>query len=79
LKAVHDVSGAVPVPIIGAGGIMDHGDAISFFMAGARAIQVGTATFVDPYAIPRIIKGIEGYLKEEKYRNIDAVVGITRH
>ncbi len=51
-------------PVIGAGGIMDATDAVSFFMAGAGAIQIGTATFVDPYAIPKVIKGIKNYLKK---------------
>ncbi len=77
LKAVHEISKAVPVPIIGAGGIMDFSDAISFFMAGATAIQVGTATFVDPYAIPKIINGIYAYLKQEGCSNMDAIIGST--
>jgi dihydroorotate dehydrogenase (NAD+) catalytic subunit len=77
LKAVHEISKAVPVPIIGAGGIMDTADAVSFFMAGAKAIQVGTATFVDPFAIPKIIDGLRAYLKEERCPNMDAIIGAT--
>jgi len=50
LRAVYDCARAVSIPIIGAGGIMDVTDALAFFMAGARVVQVGTATFVDPYA-----------------------------
>lgn len=77
LRAVYECSKAVPVPVIGAGGIMDATDAVSFFMAGARAIQVGTATFVDPYAIPKIIKGIADFLDVNGYKKIDDIIGIT--
>ncbi len=77
LRAVYDVSKAVPVPIIGAGGIADHMDAVGFLMAGAKSVQVGTATFVDTYAIPKIIEGLEGYLREEHCSGIDKIVGAT--
>ncbi len=77
LRAVHECSKAVPVPVIGAGGIMDAADAVSFFMAGARAIQIGTATFVDPYAIPKIIKGVADYLDVNGHKKIDDIVGIA--
>lgn len=77
LRAVYECSKAVPVPVIGAGGIMDATDAVSFFMAGAKAIQVGTATFVDPYAIPKIIKGIADFLDMNGYEKIDDIIGIT--
>jgi dihydroorotate dehydrogenase (NAD+) catalytic subunit len=77
LRAVHEVSKAVPVPVIGAGGIMDYMDAISFLMAGASAVQVGTATFVDPFSIPKIIDGMRTYLKEERCPNMDTIIGAT--
>ena len=64
LKAVSDVARVVPVPILGAGGIMNHQDALQFLMAGATAIQVGTATFVDPFAIPKMLTGITSYMEE---------------
>ena len=79
LRAVHECSKAVPVPIIGVGGIMDAMDAISFFMAGARAIQIGTATFVDPYAIPKIIKGVADYLDANGHKKIDDIAGIANN
>jgi dihydroorotate dehydrogenase (NAD+) catalytic subunit len=66
LRAVSELSRAVKIPIIGAGGIMDLEDALSFLLAGARAVQVGTATFVDPYTIPRIIRGLSAYLEERR-------------
>jgi dihydroorotate dehydrogenase (NAD+) catalytic subunit len=78
LKAVYDCSRAVPVPIIGAGGIMDETDALSFLMAGAHAVQVGTATFVDPHAIPRIIKGIGDYLKGQRCASVGSIIGAAQ-
>jgi len=78
LRAVHECSKAVSVPIVGVGGIMNTEDALSFFMAGASAIQIGTATFLDPYVIPKIIRGISRYIDEHKLSRIDDVVGIAR-
>ncbi len=75
LKAVADVSRAVTVPVIGAGGIMDHEDAIQFLMAGARAIQVGTATFIDPFAIPKILAGLATYMDEHGLSRLNSLVG----
>ncbi|HUJ90638.1 MAG TPA: dihydroorotate dehydrogenase [Syntrophorhabdales bacterium] len=75
LKAVADVSRAVTVPVIGAGGIMNHEDAIQFLMAGARAIQVGTATFVDPFAIPKILAGLATYMDEHGLSRLSTLVG----
>jgi dihydroorotate dehydrogenase (NAD+) catalytic subunit len=77
LRAVYECSKVVAIPIIGAGGIMDANDAIAFFMAGAQAVQVGTATFIDPYAIPKIIRGIGEYLDKEGWRGIEDIIGIT--
>jgi dihydroorotate dehydrogenase (NAD+) catalytic subunit len=56
LKAVYEISSIFPIPILGSGGIMNYSDALSFIMAGARAVQVGTATFIDPYAIPKLFR-----------------------
>ncbi len=77
LRAVYDCSKAVPLPIIGVGGIMDAYDAVSFFMAGAQAVQIGTATFIDPFAIPKIIRGIGGYLESQGCKGIEGIIGIT--
>jgi dihydroorotate dehydrogenase (NAD+) catalytic subunit len=77
LKAVADVSRAVPVPVIGAGGIMDHEDAIRFLVAGARAIQVGTATFIDPFAIPKIVAGLAAFMDEQGLPSLESLVGIA--
>ena len=77
LRAVHECSRAVQVPIIGVGGIMDAEDAISFFMAGASAIQVGSATFADPYAIPKVIDGIGKYLERNGCDGIQEVMRVS--
>ncbi len=77
LRAVHECSKAVPIPVIGVGGIMDTQDALAFFMAGASAIQVGTATFIDPFTIPKIIAGLDVWLDENGIDDISAIVGIT--
>ena len=78
LKAVTDVSRAVSVPVIGSGGIMSCVDALEYLMAGARAVQVGTATFVDPYAIPAIIEGLKAYLTTHRLPRTEALVGLAR-
>ena len=77
VRAVHECSRAVPIPIIGVGGVMDTQDALAFFMAGARAIQIGTATFIDPFTVPKIVAGINSWLDENGYDDISAIVGIT--
>jgi len=62
LAAVATVRNAVTIPVIGVGGITDTGDAVDFLVAGADAIQVGTATFVDPSAAIRIVAGLHHHL-----------------
>jgi len=75
VRMVWEASHAVSIPIIGIGGIMNEQDAIEFFLAGATAIQVGTANFVNPQATVHIIKGIEEYLKRKEIYDIKAVIG----
>ncbi len=77
LRAVYECYREVPIPIIGAGGIMDLEDALAFIMAGARAVQVGTATFVDPFTMPKIIAGLNSWLEESNCDGIPAITGIT--
>ena len=78
LRAVADISAALPVPVIGTGGIMDWMDALAFLLAGATAVQVGTATFVDPFAIPKIIKGIGTYMDSHAISGVDQIRGAAR-
>ena len=58
LRAVYETAGAVSVPVIGCGGIMNSEDAQDFLSAGAKAVEVGTATFIDPFASRKIVEGL---------------------
>ncbi len=78
LYMVYEVAGAVDVPIIGCGGIATANDAIEFIMAGASAIQVGTASFANPRAPLDILEGIEQFMKKEGIDNLSDLIGIAR-
>lgn len=75
LKAVYEISSNISVPVLGAGGIMNAGDALAFIMAGASAVQVGTATFIDPFAIPKIIEGLRTYLVQHGCADMGQLIG----
>ncbi len=75
LKMVYDASHAVKIPVIGMGGITCGTDAIEFLMAGARAVQVGTANFTDVNAMPRIIKEVESWLDVHGINDVNEIVG----
>jgi dihydroorotate dehydrogenase (NAD+) catalytic subunit len=75
LYAVSQVAGRVSVPVIGIGGIVSARDALEFLVAGARAVQVGTANYVDPAVAARILDGIEAWLAERGIRDVNEVVG----
>jgi dihydroorotate dehydrogenase (NAD+) catalytic subunit len=78
LRMVWQTHKAVRVPIIGLGGIMNATDAIEFILAGASAIQVGTANFIDPSVSVKIVDGIEAYLDRHKINNVSDLVGALR-
>ena len=75
VRMVYQVSKAVKIPVIGIGGISTWEDAVEFFLAGASAIQVGTANFFNPKAVEEIVKGIERYMKEEGFKSVEEMVG----
>ncbi|CUS97090.1 dihydroorotate dehydrogenase (NAD+) catalytic subunit [Candidatus Kryptobacter tengchongensis] len=75
LAKVFEVFQNVDIPIIGIGGITTWEDAIEFMIAGARAIQVGTANFIDPNASLQIISGIIRYCEENKIQDVNDIVG----
>ncbi|MBI2846646.1 MAG: dihydroorotate dehydrogenase [Chloroflexi bacterium] len=75
LAKVYKVSRAVDIPVIGIGGIFNATDALEFIMAGARAVQVGTANFVNPNAAIETIEGIEAFCIREGIRSISELVG----
>ncbi len=75
IAKVFEVFQNVDIPIIGIGGIMNWMDAVEFLIAGARAIQVGTANFVDPTASIQILNGIVSYCEENKISDINDLIG----
>jgi dihydroorotate dehydrogenase (NAD+) catalytic subunit len=75
VRMVHQVVQAVKIPVIGIGGIMTASDALEFLIVGARAVQVGTANFIDPAAMLTIIDGLEAFLVEEGLQDIEQVIG----
>ena len=75
VRMVWQAARAVEIPVIGIGGIMTHNDALEFLIAGASAIQVGTANFVNPDATMAIIDGLETYLKAHKIADIKELIG----
>ncbi len=75
LRMVWEVANAVKVPVIGMGGISSAEDAIEFLLAGASAIQIGTANFVDPQVTIKVLSGIEAYLNKHKIDSVKALSG----
>ena len=75
---VYEVAGAVDIPIIGCGGITTASDALQFIMAGASAIQVGTASFTNPRAPLDVLEGIEQFMKKEGINNLTELIGVAR-
>jgi dihydroorotate dehydrogenase (NAD+) catalytic subunit len=78
LAMVYAVAAAVHIPVVGGGGIMTAEDALEFIMAGASAVQVGTATFINPQAALDILEGIEAFMRREGIRDIVEIVGCAR-
>jgi dihydroorotate dehydrogenase (NAD+) catalytic subunit len=75
LRMVWQVANAVKIPVIGLGGIMTANDAVEFLLAGAAAIQVGTASFIDPQISVKIVDGIEKYLKDKGFSDVKDLIG----
>lgn len=75
LRMVWQVYHAVSIPVIGMGGIMNATDAIEFILAGATAVQVGTAIFIDPGVPVKIVEGINHYLGIHQYRSVNDIIG----
>jgi dihydroorotate dehydrogenase (NAD+) catalytic subunit len=75
---VYQVAGAVDLPVIGCGGIATAKDALEFIMAGATAIQVGTANLANPRAALDVLEGMEQYLGKEGVKDIRELIGAAR-
>jgi dihydroorotate dehydrogenase (NAD+) catalytic subunit len=78
LHMVYQVAGAVNVPVIGCGGITTADDAIEFIMAGASAVQVGTANLTSPRAALDVLEGIERFMEDEGIGDIAELIGVAR-
>ncbi|MBO7291324.1 MAG: dihydroorotate dehydrogenase, partial [Bacteroidaceae bacterium] len=75
LRMVWQVAKAVKIPVIGLGGISSATDAIEFMLAGASAIQIGTANFIDPAITVKVADGIEEYLTRHGFKSVSEIVG----
>ena len=75
VRMVYECAQAVKIPIVGMGGIADARDALEFIIAGASAVQVGTANFVDPFIWPKLIDGLRDYLQRHTIDRIADLVG----
>ncbi len=78
LYMVYQVAGRVKIPVIGCGGIASAEDALEFIMAGASAIQVGTAQLADPHALLDVLEGIEQFMQKEGVGNLSELIGVAR-
>lgn len=75
VRMVWQVAKAVGIPVVGLGGIMTAEDAIEFFMAGATAVEIGTANFIDPATTVRVAEGIDSWLDAHGCKNIGEIIG----
>ena len=75
LRMVWQVANAVKIPVIGLGGIMNWKDAVEFLLAGATAIQIGTANFIDPTVTVKVAAGIDDYLNRHGYASVRDIIG----
>ena len=78
LKIVYDVAASVSVPIVGCGGIMCGRDAVEYLMAGACAVQVGTATFRNPRAPLDVLEGLEAFMREHDVEDLRDIIGAAQ-
>jgi dihydroorotate dehydrogenase (NAD+) catalytic subunit len=79
VRMTWQVARAVKIPVIGIGGIASAQDALEFLIAGARAVQIGTANFVDPGVYERVLAGLEDYLRRHGENDVNAVVGTLEY
>jgi dihydroorotate dehydrogenase (NAD+) catalytic subunit len=78
LRMVYQVAGRLKIPVIGIGGIMTGADALEFLIAGARAVEVGTANLIDPQASPRIVAEIQDFCERKGIARVEELVGTLR-
>jgi dihydroorotate dehydrogenase (NAD+) catalytic subunit len=78
LRMVYEVAKAVRIPVVGCGGIISAEDALEFLIAGASAVEIGTACLINPQSPKEILEGIEGFLKEERIEDINEIIKSLR-
>ncbi len=78
LYMVYEVAGAVDIPVAGCGGITNAGDALEFIMAGASAVQVGTANLTSPRTPLEVLEGIKAFMQKEGIKNLSEIIGAAR-
>jgi dihydroorotate dehydrogenase (NAD+) catalytic subunit len=78
LALVYQVAGAVKVPVVGCGGITTGEDALEYIMAGASAVQVGSATFSNPRAALDVLEGIQSFMEKEGIKSLKEIIGAVR-
>lgn len=79
VRMVYQVANAVSLPIIGMGGIQNGEDAVEFLMAGATAVSVGTANFMNPTATIDTVKGIEKYMQQYRIEDVNQIIGMSKN
>ena len=79
VRMVYQVANAVSLPIIGMGGIQNGEDAVEFLMAGATAVSVGTANFMNPTATIDTVKGIEKYMQQYGFEDVNQIIGMSKN
>ena len=77
LRCVYDIADQFEIPIIGCGGVTDWKDAVEFFLAGASAVQIGTAVAEDMEVFQSVTKGVENYLRKKNVRSVKEIVGLA--
>jgi dihydroorotate dehydrogenase (NAD+) catalytic subunit len=75
LRMVWQTAKAVKIPVVGLGGIMNWKDAVEFLLAGATAIEIGTANFIDPAVTVKVAEGINDYLDRHGYQSVKEIIG----
>lgn len=78
LRMVWQVAKAVKIPVVGLGGIMNATDAVEFFLAGASAIEIGTANFIDPAVSLKVVEGINDYLERHGCKSVKEIIGALK-
>jgi dihydroorotate dehydrogenase (NAD+) catalytic subunit len=78
LRMVHQVASRVKIPVIGMGGILTGTDALEYLIAGAKAVEVGTANFIDPESMVKVIQEMKEYCQDKKMDRIETLIGTLK-